>query len=499
MKKLILPLVAIVATTGTLYAQTGADALRFSQTNYGSTARFKSMGGAQIGVGGDMSSLGANPAGLGLFTKSEFSLTPELDMMRGNASYLGDNTKSSKNTFNLNNVGAVFYSPTFKPKGQDASKGLISAVFGVGFNRTNDYSANFNYGGLNKTSSIADYFAEEANYRTGKKDPSFIQDGTIEAMAYDTRLIAYKDATTGYEPTLDFNNQQRQSEIRRGSNSEVNVAGALNISNQFYIGASLNFVNVRYLNDKEYRESGYNFDTQQNSELTYFQNQEVKGSGFNGRLGVIFRPESNLRIGATFQTPTWLYFNDDLSFTLNTKILGGVDAGTYTNKPSFSGITYRLRTPLKGSLGASYVIANRALISADVDYIDYSSMHYSIDQDNNQFDIASANRDIKSFYKEAVNFRVGAEFKIDNSLSLRGGFANNGSALKNDDDHYFATKIYTGGLGYRINNYYVDLAYQRVESNTDLSPYLLDNQAIEPVANIKTNRNNVFLTLGVRF
>ena len=45
-----LVLVAIVAITSTSYAQYASDALRFSQTNYGSTARFKALGNAQIGV-----------------------------------------------------------------------------------------------------------------------------------------------------------------------------------------------------------------------------------------------------------------------------------------------------------------------------------------------------------------------------------------------------------------------------------------------------------------
>ncbi|RZM10267.1 MAG: hypothetical protein EOO88_48360, partial [Pedobacter sp.] len=139
MKKLMLSLVALAATTGTIYAQSYApDALKFSQTNFGSTTRFKGMGGAQIGVGGDMSSLGANPAGLGLFTKSEFSLTPEFNNMMGSTSYLGKQTESTKDRVNLNHIGVVFYSPSFRASGQDTQKGVLSTVFGIGYNRNND-------------------------------------------------------------------------------------------------------------------------------------------------------------------------------------------------------------------------------------------------------------------------------------------------------------------------------------------------------------------------
>lgn len=505
MKKLILSLVATVAAAGTLYAQSAPDALRFSQTNFGSTARFKSMGGAQIGVGGDMSSLGANPAGLGLFTKSEFSLTPEFNMVKGKANYLGQGTNSSKDQLNLNNVGVVFYSPTFKSPGQDAKKGVISAVFGVGYNRNNDFTANYNYIGTNANNSIVDQFAEIANQRVVAPD---LLQNSIQRMAYDNYLLGY-DAGAPTRPASYFattrdnqgqveKNQQNQSEIRTGSTSELNVAGALNISNEFYIGASIGFVNVRYINDKEFKESGYNLDENSNYDLSYRTSQEVSGSGVNGRLGVIFRPVSAFRIGATIQTPTWLYFKDDISFTLDTKIQSGPNANNYSNPPGYYGTTYRLRTPLKGSMGASYVIGNKALISADIDYIDYSTMRYSVDQDDIQGDIDFQNRQIKSFYKAAINYRVGAEYKVDNAFSLRAGYGNNGTAVKGDESNNFATKVYTGGLGYRFSNYYLDLAYQRVENNVELSPYLLNDET-EPIANIKTARNNVFLTFGVRF
>ena len=129
---------------------------------------------------------------------------------------------------------------------------------------------------------------------------------------------------------------------------------------------------------------------------------------------------------------------------------------------------------------------------------DYTTIKYSLDQDNNQGAIMSANQSIKDNYQSTVNYRFGAEYKVDNAVSLRAGYANNGSYSKNDTKSYFATKAYSGGVGYRVGNYYLDLAYQRVEGNVDLDSYLLNNFQ-EPVANIKTSRDNVFLTFGVRF
>lgn len=494
MKKLILSLVATVAISGTTYAQIySPDALKFSQTNYGSTSRFKSMGGAQIGVGGDMSSIGGNPAGLGMFTKSEFSVTPEFNNFSGNANFLNQNTKSTKDNVNLNHIGLVLFSPAIRMKGQDTQRGVVSTAFGIAYNRNNDFTANFNYGGSNPSNSIVDYFGDLAN-------SNGLTNGSVQKDAYDGYLLDYDGVKDEYFASTNVPNTQKKSEIRSGSTSELTASGAINISNQVYIGASVSLVNVRYINDSEFTESGTMVDNSKYN-LSYRQNQESKGSGYNARLGIIVRPVENFRIGATLQSPSWMLIEDNTSIVLDSKIVGGANAGSLNGTVQNYPFNYRVRTPLKGSLGASYVIAGKALISADVDYVDYSTIRFSTDQGLDPATIVDENNSVRDNYKQAVNFRLGAEYKIDNAFSLRGGYGVNGSAIQGDDNGHFATQFYSGGLGYRINNYYVDVAYQRTETNTELSPYLLgtNDNPLEPVADIKTSRNNVFLTFGLRF
>lgn len=509
MKKYILAsLVATVATIGTSYAQSYApDAFRFSQTNYGSTSRFKGMAGAQIGVGGDIGSISANPAGLGLFTKSEFSITPEFNAVSNQNAFLGNTSKSSKNQINLNNIGVVFYNPTYKAKGADTEKGLVSAVYGLSYARNNDFFNNINYSGINNNSSIRDAYAEQAN--------SFGIDNSVAGDAYNSYLIN-KNAPNypnGYsaEPYNGVNFDQNWNETRLGSTSEFNVAGALNFSNKLYIGATASFVNVKYNSDAYYVESGVvnTYDDQlavpiytgnENYTLTHFRNQQTKGGGFNLKLGIIFRPVNEFRIGINFQTPTWMNLQDDTSESLQANL-----AGNATNSPTSSSnptryytFTYNLRTPLKASAGLSYVIGGRALISADVDYVDYSSMRFSADNGSDIQTINSSNTFIQNSYKEAVNYRIGAEVKVSNEVSLRGGYGVNGNGVKGGDNSFYQSQFYTGGIGYRVDNYYFDVAYQNLKTNFSSSPYELNDYS-EPVADIKSNRNNVFLTFGVRF
>jgi hypothetical protein len=493
-------MVATVATTGTTYAQYAGDAVRFSQGNYGSSARLKGMGNAQVSVGGDVSSLGGNPAGLGFFTRSEFSFTPEFNNFGSKSTYLNNRLSADDSKMNLNHIGAVWYNPTYVPAGQNTGKGVLSTVFGIGYNRNNDYSQAISYGGTNTANSFRSYLGELAN---GSKDVNDnLKDRTLEMDAYNGFLInLYENGV--YDGNPVSSNNQLRNETRAGGTSELNFSGAINISNEVYIGLSVGIVNLRYTTNAVYTESGnlnpYNTSTGslgglEPYTLNYKQSQETTGSGFNGRLGVIVRPVSNFRIGAILQTPTWMSIDDSFSESLNNTLSQDkFTGGSYTYP-----YVYNLRTPLKGSLGASYVIGTNAILSADVDYIDYSSIRFSDAGNNYDPDIINKNNtNIRENYKQAVNFRLGGEYRLNN-VNLRAGYGMNGSPMKDDNSADFNTKYYSAGIGYRVAAYSLDLAYQRVQSMNQYTTYGLADGS-EPVASVDNNMNNVFLTLGLRF
>lgn len=74
----------------TLYAQGFVEnGLLFSRTQPAGSARIQALGGTQIALGGDYSSALSNPAGLGMFNRSEFTFTPALNFNNMNAGHLG--------------------------------------------------------------------------------------------------------------------------------------------------------------------------------------------------------------------------------------------------------------------------------------------------------------------------------------------------------------------------------------------------------------------------
>ncbi|MBY0245220.1 MAG: hypothetical protein K2Q03_07190 [Sphingobacteriaceae bacterium] len=509
MKKISLTL--LVATFGfsaTTFAQYAGDALRFSQTNYGSNARFKAMGNAQVGVGGDMSSMSANPAGLGLMTKSDFSLTPEFNSANAQSTFLGEQSDNSRLKLNFNQIGAAFYLPMFtSSKRKPGSDEIISFVFGLGYNRNNDFNIENYHSGTNYSNSINNYFAELGGSTTPNTLPT---DGErrLARPAFDDYNINYDATNAKYTSGINTKEGvlQSRNDRKSGGTSEFNISSALNLGNQLYFGLSLGIVSVRYRSEASYEENGwanrYNDKGVQLADVKYNsfynQTQETRGSGVNLKLGVMYKPAPFFRVGATLHTPSWIQITDSYTEGLdNTKTQ---DGSAYSQIYDFE---YAITTPLKASLGTSFIIGNSAIISADVDYVDYSMINFSrsaaaeqtLNIDVNT--INKNNKEVRDKYTGAMNYRVGGEYKI-NQFSVRMGYGLNGSPYKNDGSGYFDTQIYSGGLGYRFGDYYLDLTYQQVKNKTNYSTYTLSDNS-HPVATFANTFNNTFLTFGVKF
>ncbi|HBI87770.1 MAG TPA: transporter, partial [Sphingobacterium sp.] len=115
------------------------------------TARFKAMGNASTALGGDISSITSNPAGLGYFNQSDVSVTARYLNNKNKTDYFGQNSNSSKNNFNLDNAGIVFHLPTYR-NGGNLDKGWLNFNVGIAYNRNYVYNNLLEYRGVNNTS-----------------------------------------------------------------------------------------------------------------------------------------------------------------------------------------------------------------------------------------------------------------------------------------------------------------------------------------------------------
>ena len=108
LKKIISVIVIALISGSAVWAQTQYDAERFISTDLNGTARFVGMGGAMSALGGDISTMGTNPAGIGLFRRNDVSGTFSLNNTRVEANFGGVTGKDDRSRLSFDQLGVVF-------------------------------------------------------------------------------------------------------------------------------------------------------------------------------------------------------------------------------------------------------------------------------------------------------------------------------------------------------------------------------------------------------
>src|SRR5690606_34054962 len=134
---------ALLAWSGNTMAQNETDALRYSQLGFGGTARVQGLAGAQTALGADAGTMAGNPAGLGLYGRSEITFSPGFNFNNTSSFLNNTSTDDSRNNFNISQIGAVFTDR----KADDVIGDWRSGSFGIGFTRLNSFQANTSYSG----------------------------------------------------------------------------------------------------------------------------------------------------------------------------------------------------------------------------------------------------------------------------------------------------------------------------------------------------------------
>ncbi len=472
-----------------LKAQNAEDALRYSSTFLTGTARYTGLGGAYGAVGADFTSLSSNPAGIGLYKKSDFSITPMLSFTGAKSAYNGMSLDDGSNNFALGNVGIVL---SVAPVDRLDRLPIKNFQFGFGLNRLKDFNNRVQIQGINSQNSLLDAYLEYSNGLNPEGLNNF-----DTRLAFDTYLIdtipgqsnfPYLDAYDylgGFTSTL-----QRKSIETDGSMNEWVLSGGLNVSDKFYFGATLGFPYIRYFRTSSFTEINQNTEKDL-KEFTLRESLETKGSGFNIKVGAIAKVMPWLRLGLAYHSPSW-YNNMHDGWNSGIKAYyKNPDYYYYANSPS-GNYDYKLQTPWRTIASAAFIIGNRGLVSLDWEYVDYSKAKLRA-SDDGFFD---KNADIKNYFTNANNIRLGTEWRLG-LMQVRGGYSNYGSPFKSGiNDAKLQT--YSAGFGFRAEEYYFDAAFAWSKSSSKYFLYGTENVVVNPVKNDFENFNLMF-TVGYRF
>jgi hypothetical protein len=510
MKRIIIPIVALLACGASSMAQSEGDLLLMSRNQLNGTARSISLGGAMGAVGGDMSAIAINPAGIGVYRSSEFSFSQGINYNTAHTQYNGTQMNDERFNSPLNQIG---YVGTWRPM-REATSGVVSTHFGVGYNRINGFDQNFVLGGYNIASSMLSNFVIDANGLTPSELGSF-----GSGLAYDAYLL---DLLPGMEneyyhshEMIDNNNQvvmpntvnQRQMIDKNGYGGEYNFTFGMNISHILQLGASLNFQSLLYDETNAYREFN-NYDVigvglLDVDNFEYYRYTSLRGTSFNAKIGAIVRPINELRLGLAFHTPNYYEVTQEYNERMVSTFK---DGESYTNVSPFSEIDFKFRSPSKLVASLAYV-SNRGLLSVDYEYMDYTKAKFSPSADNFDMDntIDPLNTSIETFFKPVHNIRAGAEFKINDVWMARLGAGIYGSPYKSEYvTHDMTRYTYTTGFGYRNNYFFVDVAYQMSTQKEDYYPYNYNTTVynyLEPVqpATFTNTNHQLSATVGWKF
>ncbi|MCE3280673.1 MAG: hypothetical protein K0S44_2864 [Bacteroidetes bacterium] len=460
------------------FSQNDIDAMRYSQITFGGTARFSSMAGSMGAIGGDISTLSFNPAGIAVFRKTEISITPSVYSSSTNSTYNGSLSSDRKLNFNLGNIGLV---ATYKVK--DTTSGWQSLNFGIGYNKTNNFHNRIDIKGDNTSSSLLDVFVANAN---GHSDNSF--DGFSTGLAWTTYLFNPLDSNNNYYHVItNYGQTQRKSVETKGGMGEGVFSFGGNYREKLLVGATLGLVKARYEEQSIYQETDEQDTIGGFKSFKYVQNLAISGTGFNFKVGMIVKPNDWLRIGAAIHTPTVINLTDNYSSYMESDL----DSISWADSSKEGSFKYSVTTPYRMIASLGFIINKMALINIDYEYIDYSQAQ--LNSRPNVF--SDVNSTIRQKYSSTGNLRIGGEIRFD-PIAFRLGYALYGSPFKSGDNQSSHRSSITGGIGYRINNFFADFAYVRTFYNE--TSYLYNYPTATPVNNDFKN-SSFMVTLGVRF
>ncbi|MBR4829742.1 MAG: outer membrane protein transport protein [Muribaculaceae bacterium] len=524
-------------------AQDAFDVLQMSQNELRGTSRFQSMAGAFGALGGDLSTLTQNPAGIGVYRNSDLGITFSLDF---NSSKAGV-TKLNETKFNVNNVG---YIGAIRLD----SEAVPNLNFGFTYNRLQSFNRHYTGGVGNIQTSMSNFIADEfVNvpgfnagdlYWTDDFNPYFDEYApwaavtTFDMKTNNGGYVGIINAGDGFMQGLygyGTTGNAYYEVDERGHADEYNIAFGGNVANKLYFGLDFGILDLDYKSYQAYEEdldNAYIMTDDEDLFQSPIDNQNTRadwglynylhseGTGVNFKLGLIWKPVQELRIGAAFHTPTYYdmrdtyYVSAKLNAYQDNNLLYRADKGS-NDGYNYSG-TYTLSTPWRfiGSLAG--VIGTNGIISLDYEYVANETMRIGDDRGDNYTDVTNK---VKDYFKPSHIIRIGGEYRVNPNWSLRAGYSYKTTQVEKGVDEYeynIATvgtnptyqydntvQNITCGVGYRYKSFYTDLAYvhkMRESVYNAFSP-INDNYGYEPnvSADVTDHNNRISLTLGMRF
>ncbi len=472
MKKLFFFFTIFFLTINT-YSQSLEDALRFSISNPIGTARYQSMAGAFGALGGDLSSIVSNPAGSSVFTHAEIVGTLSIQNNQNKATYFGNTKENEESNLSIHQIGIVI---PFRNNSNDWTK----TTFAFNGQTQSFFENDYRVVGESKN-GLDKYFLGYANGIGA--DILNIRDGESLQGVYQylgenfSNGYNMQQALLGYQGYL-INPDGEETYSRNASYTNVNHSYfsmdtgriskyTFNLSSLYndylHVGVNINAYDIQYRKSNRLIESGYNANS--NVQEVDFENTlDIKGGGFSVQVGAIAKIAENIRVGFSYHSPVAFTemeeeFQQKIKIGLNDSFVQSITgAQAVINLDPETNLVfpkYNFQSPSTTALSFAYLFGQRGLISIEYDTRDYSNIKYVVD---NSSYLEQLNEEASSAFQRVQNIRAGGEFRFDERISIRGGYARIQNPYKGLNDN----QIVSLGLGYNNLNSYLGFSIQNI-------------------------------------
>ena len=549
MKKIITVIYTLSSVIGAVSAQSVYDGVKIADKDLNGTARFVGMGGAMGALGGDITTMGTNPAGISIYRSNDVMTSFSYSAYGMESKYEGQKSTIDKNRWSFDNIGVVFATKI----GNQTPLRYVN--FGFNYKRSKSFYKNMSMSGMmgvveNPSNPGSPYYVSQTNSMALQATDAerYVWDNSRQHLDFDNANRIFSDPDAGWlgalgyqgglterdridnepdlyvpflpvEPSSVFNSREK------GGIDQYDFNVSFNINDRVYLGLTIGAYDVDYDKYSGYDESykrgeGYSLESYNN----------ISGSGFDVKMGLILRPfeYSPFRIGFAVHTPTFYKLTYSTSAIVtndyrdaNTDELKRIIVDTYDYVGDMKR-DYRLVTPWKYNVSLGYTVGTSLALGAEYEYEDYSTMKFKYSSNDGGGDMEFENAEVKNCLKGEHTFRIGAEYKVIPEFAFRLGY-NYSSVVFRDEavkyipsnslitDTDFSNKRsqsnYTLGIGYRGKMFYADLAYQLSTYKENFYPFYNEFELTQgewtmvtpPATKVTNTRSQVLLTVGMRF
>ncbi|MDD6198814.1 MAG: hemin receptor [Prevotella sp.] len=547
MKKILSIMTAAMLGTA-VSAQETYDNAQLATKDLNGTARYVGMGGAMEALGADLSTIGTNPAGIGMF---------RCGMVAGS---FGFNTLSDAKSFgNANKTNMSFDQAGFVYSMRSGRHSMLN--FGFNYTKSKNFDQILTAAGrLNNASQNKLSAMKNANgvYTLQDKNNGLVSNSGAYSQAdylYSNVLFNHYDANNPNDPNNAMLSEGDKGVIVNQTTGlpvyynatgydfgrsttgyigqyDFNVSG--NSNDRFYWGFTVGIYDVHYNGSSLYSESLVDGNTAI-GDVAMNDERKITGTGFDVKAGLIFRPaeESPFRIGLYVHTPTW-YDLTTRNYTVLNNNTNEAYGSTERGKSSES-YDFKFYTPWRFGVSLGHTVGNYLALGATYEYADYTTNDIrvndggEVDYWGNYYETSSRDeamkQNIKNSLKGVHTVKVGMEFKPEKNFAVRLGY-NYQSAMYNKNGFkdgslesygtYYAsttdytnwkdTHRFTAGVGYNYGKFSFDLAYQYSQTNGDFYPFMSYVDDSEPkfdnvcdAVKVSNKRNQLLFTVGYKF